>query len=71
MTERFQYFMLEVPLDIEFQVDYEDGERTVHVSSVSVWGSSLHMDRIPPSIMRDIEDACMRIHDKKRTYATA
>lgn len=72
MTERLQYYMLEeTALDIEFQVEYEDGERAVHVSSVSVWGSSLHMDRIPAGVMREIEDACLRVHDKKTVYAAA
>ena len=61
-VERFQYFMTETALDIEFQVDYdhEEGTRSVHVSAISIWGSDLHMDRIPAPIMEEIEEACLR-----------
>lgn len=72
-VERFQYLIIETALDIEFQVDYnhEEGTRSVHVSAISIWGSSLHIDRIPAPIMQEIEDTCLRVHDKKRAYATA
>ena len=71
-TERFQFYMLESALDIEFQVEYdhEEGTRSVHISAISIWGSDLHMDRIPAPIMEEIEEACLRVHDKKRAYAT-
>lgn len=72
-VERFQYFMIETALDIEFQVDYdhEEGTRSVHISAISIWESSLHMDRIPAPIMQEIAEACLRVHDKKKIYATA